>query len=320
MNRSEIKKIGGSDIAVLMGFSTQYRSPHSLYLHLVGESDPQPDNEVLERGRLLEPSLALMFGAMHHDEFEVKETDRVTDPEHDFLIGSPDRILCVDGLATAILEIKTADITKAGEWGEEGTDQIPEQYYCQCQWYMGLAGLSECYVFVGFVVSGSKKPCKFAEYRFDFVPAHFEFMKETAVQFWNEHVLTKNPPPVTVADNATVQYYKKKFPAHCPDNWVVNPDVLDPLAEKIIESQSALKEFEKNFEDNRMMMIAAIGACEGARTSFGDFSYRKTKDSQTIDWESLARFLGATERDIERHTKTKPGYRRFLIPSKKGKS
>jgi len=118
MNRSDIRKIGGSDIAVLMGFSTQYRSPHSLYLHLVGESDPQPDNEILERGRDLEPILADIFSVIHKDEFDIRETEMISDSEYDFLIGSPDRILCLGGMAQSILEIKTADITKAGEWGD----------------------------------------------------------------------------------------------------------------------------------------------------------------------------------------------------------
>jgi len=312
-----MKVIGGSDIATLFGKS-KWSSPYSLYLKLVGELEDTPDNETLERGRILEPIVADMFAAIHKDEFDVKEIEMITDSEHDFLVGSPDRILQKDGVAVAVLEIKTSD--QYQEWGLEGTDQIPEQYYMQVQFYLGLTGLPEAYIAVGFVAPGSRKITGFREFKIEANPAHFEFMKETAVRFWNEHVLAKNPPPVTVADNATVQYYKKKFPAHCPDNWVVNPDVLDPLAEKIIESQSALKEYEKNFEDNRMMMIAAIGACEGARTSFGDFSYRSTKSTEKIDWKAVALESGADESLITKHTTVQAGYRRFLVPSQHGKS
>ena len=50
MNRSEIRKIGGSDIAAILGLS-QWKSAHSLYLHLIGELPPQEDNEAMERGR-----------------------------------------------------------------------------------------------------------------------------------------------------------------------------------------------------------------------------------------------------------------------------
>ena len=78
-NRSEIKKIGGSDIAKILTDSdgrplSRWGSPHSLYLHLIGELTPQEDNEAFERGRKLEPVVANIFAA-NHEEFWVEECD-----------------------------------------------------------------------------------------------------------------------------------------------------------------------------------------------------------------------------------------------------
>ena len=315
-DRANLKAIGGSDIAAILGLS-QYKSAHSLYLHLIGELPPQEGNEAMERGRKLEPVVAGMFAA-NHEEFEVVETGIIEDSEYPFLIGSPDRMLLelggFDGEAVSGLEIKTADISTMSRWGEEETDEIPVEYLVQCQWYAGLLGVDDWHLAVGFVKPGSRKIIGYKEYYIKSDPARYEAMKRLAIDFWNNHVVPKVPPPITQADNATITYYKNRYPQHTPDSWAYSDEKIDYLASEYLLLVGDNKEREKRAETMKLKLIAAIGENEGLVTASGKFTYKTTKPSRKINWEQCARSLGATDETIENFTAESPGHRRFLCP------
>jgi len=77
-------------------------------------------------------------------------------PDFSFAIGNIDRAVInpdisgnvrwKDGKITTdrILECKTANGFSVKQWGEIGSDQVPDSYLIQCQWYMGVTGASIC--------------------------------------------------------------------------------------------------------------------------------------------------------------------------------
>ena len=313
MNRTELRKIGGSDIAAILGKS-QWKSAHSLYLHLVGELTPQADNDAMERGRKLEPVVAAMFEA-NHPEFKVATFGTVSDSDYPFLIGNPDRLLFErTGNGASGLEIKTADISTIGRWGEEETDEVPVEYWIQCQWYAGLCKVDDWHLAVGFVKPGSRKIVAYREYYIEFDPAWFADAKQKAIDFWNDHVIAQVAPDITVADCATVEYYKHRYPQHSQDKWAYSNETIDHLASEYIELVGIIKQREQEAETAKVKLIAAIGENEGIKTAFGNFTYRTTKPSKKTDWQGCARSLGATDETIENFTIENPGHRRFLIP------
>jgi len=331
MNRSEIKKIGGSDIAAILGLS-KWKSAHSLYLHLVGELPPQPDNPAMERGRILEPVIARMFMASRRGEFDVIEpiTGIIEDTEYPFLIGSPDRLLSIeddddkrgiydDRTFTQIsgLEIKTADVSQMPFWGEEDTDQIPQEYLLQTQWYAGLCGVPDWYIAVGFVMPNSKKIDRYREYKIAFDGELYEHMRQKAVEFWTEHVEKRIPPPITEADPETVRYFKQKYPSHTPGKFSYSDEAIDSLASEYLQLTADNKMREERADAMKLQLIAAIGENEGIVTAMGKFTYKQCKPSQKIDWEGAARSLGVSSETIANFTTERPGHRTFLPP--KGK-
>lgn len=109
------------------------------------ESDPI-NPEILEMGNLLEPYVADWY-ALHNPGVQVRECKKrgtpvwwVDSTDEDFA-ATPDRILVdkATGEVTALLEIKTARV--ASEWGEEGTDEVPEHYKLQALWQMRCTGV-----------------------------------------------------------------------------------------------------------------------------------------------------------------------------------
>ncbi len=225
-----INRIGGSTIAEILGYSP-WGSPHSVYLKMIGEYQGTPSNSAMDRGVALEPVVATMFGG-NHPEFVVENYGLIQHPEYEFLTGSPDRVL-IDketGELAAGLEIKTANIITSNEWGEEDTDQIPYHYLFQCMWYAGLLGVPRWYLAVAFFLSESRRVKQYREYVVEFDQTLFDVMLSRAVEFWNQHVVPRNPPEITVADPASVSYYKRRYPSHSNQMWLVPSEEVEKEA------------------------------------------------------------------------------------------
>jgi hypothetical protein len=122
------------------------------------------------------------------------------------------------------------------------------------------------------------------------------------------------PPEITVADNATVEYYKSRYPNHSSDKWAYSNETIDHLASEYLDLVDIVKKCEQEVETMKVKLIAAIGENEGIKTAFGNFTYRTTKPSKKTDWQGVSRSLGATDETIENFTVENPGHRRFLIP------
>ncbi len=148
-----MKVIGGSTIAAILEKSP-HNSPHGVWTQLTGEKNLDVDNEAMARGRAMEPLIADYY-ALRHPEYQVVEHEPVFHPDYPYIMGSPDRMLIgtESGKLEAGLEIKTASSITQDDWGMEHTDEVPDHYWCQCQWYAGLLGMAEWKLAVAFGVS-----------------------------------------------------------------------------------------------------------------------------------------------------------------------
>lgn len=140
------KKLTASKIAAVV-CKSPWTSKFALYAEMTGRYESDPINpEILEMGNLLEPYVADWY-ALHNPGVQVRECKKrgtpvwwVDSTDEDFA-ATPDRILVdkATGEVTALLEIKTARV--ASEWGEEGTDEVPEHYKLQALWQMRCTGV-----------------------------------------------------------------------------------------------------------------------------------------------------------------------------------
>lgn len=140
------KKLTASKIAAVV-CKSPWTSKFALHAEMTGRYESDPINPaVLEAGNLLEPAVADWY-ALHNPGVEVRECKKRGNPvwwvarDSEDFAATPDRILVdkVTGEVTALLEIKTARV--ASEWGEEGTDEIPEHYRLQALWQMKCTGV-----------------------------------------------------------------------------------------------------------------------------------------------------------------------------------
>lgn len=236
--------IGGSDIAAIIGVSP-YATAYDIY-----QSKTQPvtedSNEFAYWGTVLEDIVAREFSK--RSGLKIQNVNfLMRHPEHRWAIANIDRAIInrdvsgnvrfKDGKLTTdqIVEIKTASEYVGKNWGNEDSDEVPDQYQCQAQWYMGVTGVDVCHMAV--LIGGNK----YRQYRIERNQDLIDVLFETAHDFWHNHVLAGIEPDATTLQNA-----KDKYPRHDPDTTL---DVeLDSETAKVFEHYESLKAQEKEIK------------------------------------------------------------------------
>jgi len=180
--------IGGSDVAAILGLS-KFKTPLAVYQEKRGELSPQPDNDAMRWGRYLEPVVRQAYADATGYEVRVP-TSMLRHPRHEFAVANIDGF--VDGDAGRIFEAKTA--RTADGWGDAGSDQVPQAYLLQVQWYMEVTALHVADV--AALIGGS-------DFRIYTVEADHELQQmllDAAAEFWQRVQRGEPPEPVTVAD------------------------------------------------------------------------------------------------------------------------
>lgn len=320
------KTIGGSALASILGVSP-WESPYECWLKLTGKVGPTPDNPAMARGRKWEPIVAAMFEAAH-PEFEVTHNNPITgqtwfvrDSEHEYLTGQPDRMLHdSNGRLQAGLEIKTASWRTIQNWGQEGTDQVPQNYLLQSNWYAGLMRVDSWHLIVEFFTENAKgleAPYMTREYLIPFDEELFNMCRDRAIAFWDTYVVPDVAPEQTGVGETFIRYVKEAFPRN-----------IEPIAEATAEEEDAMRalfaakqkanEAEKVFEIEKARVQALIGDRDGiVSQSLGKVTWKCTKDRTQTDWRGIVTELAPQKDIIDKYTTTKPGSRVFLLSENK---
>ena len=233
--------IGGSDIAAIIGVSP-YATAYDIY-----QSKTQPVNEDTNEfaywGTVLEDTVAREFSK--RSGLKIQNVNfLMRHPEHRWAIANIDRAIInrdvsgnvrfKDGKLTTdqIVEIKTASEYVGKNWGLEESDEVPDQYQCQAQWYMGVTDTQVCHMAV--LIGGNK----YRQYKIERHQDFIDYLFEAAESFWTNNVLAGVEPDATTLQNA-----KDKYPRHNPDTTLdVEPD---SEAAKVFEHYESLKAQEK---------------------------------------------------------------------------
>lgn len=237
--------IGGSDIAAIIGVSP-YATAYDIYQSKTQPLSDEDMNEFAYWGTVLEDTVAREFSK--RSGLKIQNVNYLMrHPTHRFAIANIDRAVVnrdiagnvryKDGKLTTdqIVEIKTASEYVGKNWGDEDSDEVPDQYQCQAQWYMGVTGVDVCHMAV--LIGGNK----YRQYKIERNQDLIDVLFETAHDFWHNNVLAGIEPDATTLQNA-----KDKYPCHDPDTTL---DVeLDSEAAKAFEHYESLKAQEKELK------------------------------------------------------------------------
>ncbi|WP_440063863.1 YqaJ viral recombinase family protein [Streptosporangium sp. OZ121] len=261
-------RIGGSDVAAIVRLS-KWQSRYALWCEKTGLVEPDPPNSQQSRGHFLEPGVANWF-AYQHPDVEVVEAGTWThvDPERDWQLANPDRLLVRDGQVVAGLEIKT-DVD-GRDWGKPGTDEIPLYYLTQVRWYMDVLGLDEWWV----AVLGSH--LEFSEYIIRPDIDDTLYLRDAAEEFLRS--IAWDEMPTIDGHDATYRTVRKLHPLINSGEKFALPD---DLAAEVLPALAEEKSAKEAAQKARAKLLAAMGNASHAYWDEEPVARRQAKGEGT---------------------------------------
>lgn len=229
--------IGASESAAVLGLSP-YKTPLDVYLEKTGEAPAQADNEAMYWGRELEGAILRRYQRDTGRELQtVQRTYRSA--LHPFMTATPDAVG-----SDRLVEVKTAGIRSAVEWGDPGTDAVPVAYLVQVTHQMIVTGhqLADLAVLIGG-----------QDYRVYAVPLDAELAAaiiEREATFW-QAVEARQPPAPTTNAGAFA-----RWPKDAGTSIVASADVYEAC-----QRLKAVKADIKAREADAEALEVAVKAC-----------------------------------------------------------
>lgn len=296
------KRIGGSDIAAIMGVSP-YATAYDVWLRLTGQYEV-PDNPVLRRGRLFEPVVRRIAA----EDFGLNLSDASEHMAWE-VAGVPFRA-SIDALAVGknntveVVELKTSSPFARHLWG----DEAPLHYQMQCQWYMKAVGAPRAHLVALIGLDDVR------HYVIEADAGLQKRMEEAAIEFWSRHVVLNLAPEMAGSGLASA-HLASKYPENT-QAMLPASDKAQALMVKLIEAQAERKHAEEVEESLKNELKALIGDAKGLIGAGVSVTWIKTSDRRVTDWQAVAQAAGASESSIESHTQIKQGSRVFRITNK----
>lgn len=302
------KYLGGSDVAAILGISP-WTTPFQLFQKKTGalvEEITPAKQRILDRGHRWEPIVLEMvvdeLRDRGHDVEVVAVGQRYIDSEFSFLAAEIDAELIVDG-EQVNGEMKTANVFAAAGWGDYDSDDVPIYYVAQVM--HGLMIQPRRRAVVAAVTGFDDRPMiRWVERDDDTIAA----IRAREIEFW-QRIQSGMPPDPETPDDVKWLYPKDS-------GKTLEADLeLRHLCENIREFKANAKELDLTIDllvtkvKARMGDAAALLGPNGKPIA----TWKNNKDGSKTDWQAVATELAATRELIEKHTKTTPGARPFLV-------
>ena len=288
MNKIDLTKIGGSDVATIIG-QNPFSTPLELYSRLttVGAASNPPSRQQT-RGNLFEDAIAADF------RIEMAEEHGILLPPRNIAAWSDERFRAnADDWFPDFgfgAEYKTASLYSFRQYGY-GDEEIPPAYLCQCLWYIEHFNATHWYCYVMHSVD------KWKAYKITRDNTVQGALVAAAYRFWEDHVVKRIPP---AGSDTTVVL---------PDYSKAVKELNQLEAEDFIEYNQARKE-EAHWACHRKEKADALRA---RFSDYGAVSYGGAKLSwvkvtrETTSWKNVAMELQPSPSLVSKYTvKTAP--------------
>ena len=287
--------LGGSDMSAILGIDG---SAFAVWASktLPVEDDARPVNNRMRWGKRLERAIADEYAALTSRPVDFLGERVFRHPEHAWWIGSPDAGVGAVGADVAAvpyergLEIKTSGLDQRWRFGD-GADDVPERFIVQVAHYMPLLDVD---VFDVHVLIGGNDDRIYTIQR---DPQLEAVIAETGERWWKRHVEGNVPPPID-ASPAVGEYLRRRFPRAVVDVREATAEEADILR-RCQEAREAFAAAELRKDALENAVKAAIGEAGGIRLGEAKVTWPETKGR--VQWERVARALGATDEVAEQH-------------------
>lgn len=311
-------RLGASEMGAVLGLS-KYKSPIALWAEKRGMIPPSFEgNEFTEWGTRLEGVVCEAYAQKRSD---VEGAKLAVEACSTFIIpagwrsATPDRkVFRVDDMAGGFapwlrgLEAKCRGDYSATDFGEPGTDEVPDEVAIQCHTNMSVLRALETPIIVNewdvaTLIGGNR----FRSYRVYYDAQIDADITEAAHTFWHKYVIGGVEPPVD-ASEATSEYLKERFKQATEVMIEATPE-QDELLAALRETRRAKTEIEAHENGLKNKLMAVIGENAGIQGRSGKVTW-KAPSGATVKWKEVAEALNAPADLIAQYST--PMSRRFL--------
>ncbi|WP_313530598.1 YqaJ viral recombinase family nuclease [Anaerotignum sp.] len=312
--------IGGSEVAAVFGISP-FGTARDVYydkLNIASAFDDEANKYQKKIGSLLEDVVAEMFSEVTgYPVFQIQKMFRSR--EHYFMLADVDYFVLLSDGSYAILECKTTSPDATDKWWNGTEPAIPLNYQLQGRQYMSVMHISK--VFYACLHGNSENYLIIREMNRD-----LEIESEMIVveqHFWENHILLQIPPPYIEEGDLIIESARRHFgyaDTNAPE--VVFDVVTEDRVLRYLELQqqktlaeSNIKEFDKELQRMKGLIIAEMGTCCTATCSLEGVQYQVTYNpirKSMVSKENLVR-LQAQHPDIYEQYVTVSESRRFYV-------
>lgn len=268
-----IKYLGATDIPAILGLSP-WRTSWEVWAEKTGRLEPRETSPAIEAGLVLESSI-LDWAEKRLGPLQRQPT---------FVIdGTP--IVCHPDAVTQAsepVEAKTSGITGPvhGEWGPDGSDDIPPMYLVQVLVQLAATQADQAYLVA--LIGGLGFRTYTIEHKRDLSSQLVEF----ACEWWDRHVVKDTPPLCEQPPSVSVLSRLKRQP-----NKVIQLEDTG-LVEEWLKAKQAVAEAQKAEDEARAKLLLALGDAEaaelpdGRRITYLEY-HRKGYTVQATSYRSL---------------------------------
>lgn len=261
--------VTASDVPAILGKSPWVNAADVYWSKLRGSGDKT--NDAIEAGNLLEPAVLAwagqQLGGVVPGDWKVHENGiNAASLDGQTMDGEP-------------VEAKTSGIVGPGsphQWGEAGTDEIPDYYYLQVQAQLLVTGARRAWV---PALIGNRGFVMYQVARHERLIATIEAV---SVRFWNQ-VKRQEPPEGVIASLGTLSKIRREA------NKTV--DISDAAVERYLIAKRMRAAWEDEEEQAKAALLTEFGDADAGRWSGGEFTYFEQSRKETVSKACTFRVL-----------------------------
>lgn len=249
-------RLHSTDVAAILGLPGARRNEHTVWMEKTGKLDPEGGNKFTDAGQRCEPTI---LDLAEEELGPLVRNKLCVAPGLDFPLAST-----LDGqvLATGVpVEAKTSGIAGPiyGEWGDEGSDVIPQLYLVQCTIQMICSQSEMNHV---YTLLGGRGFVRYQVYRDEQV---VEAIVERCSRWWDRCIEKGIEPTITEPIPLEVLKRMRRRPASTIE--------LDDSAAQVVAEHEAAKATksaaEKTCAAAQSKVISLLADAEAGRLPDG---------------------------------------------------
>jgi putative phage-type endonuclease len=241
--------IGSSDAAAACGVDP-YLSALDLYLDKVSPVQDNEDNAATYWGKVLEDIVAREYNLRTGHKVQ-RSHALLRSVAHPHMLANLDRVIVAGSDGPGILECKTAGQFMVREWGPDGSDEVPPQYFLQVQHQLAVTGYQ--WAALAVLIGGRDYrvyPMRRSE---DLIASIVEMTGDV----W-ARVAQREPPEIDFNHPKVLEMVRRLYPGTNGETVRLSLDA-EHARREMLEADRAEKEAKAKKDRNKAMILAEMG-------------------------------------------------------------